>query len=67
VSGIGESYECAVCHGMFVKGRDDEDAMAEMEALFRETSGPQAVCDTCWIQVMAWAQLDAPETLKDQS
>ncbi len=67
MSGIGEGYECSVCHKLFTKVRTDEEAMAEMENLFHETSDPRIVCHDCWVQVMAWAQLDAPETLKERN
>ena len=63
----GERYECAVCHGAFTKIRSDEEALAEMRDLWNETRDPEVVCHDCWVQVMAWAQLDAPETLRSHS
>jgi hypothetical protein len=64
VSGTGESYECTLCHETFVKTISDEEAMAEMEALWVETSDPKVICDDCFQRVMAWAEQDAPEILR---
>jgi hypothetical protein len=67
MSGTGEPYECAVCHGTFVKTRSDEEALVEMCETWQPTGGdddPGVVCDDCFTQVMAWAQLDAPEVLR---
>jgi hypothetical protein len=69
MSGIGEPYECAVCHGTFTKTRSDEEALAEMRETWQPASGdddPGVVCDDCFTLVMAWAQLDAPEVLRRQ-
>lgn len=67
MSGIGDKYECAVCRGTFTKTWSDEEAMAEMHDLWAETSGPvDIVCDGCFQKVAAWAQNDAPETLRNQ-
>jgi len=64
VSGEGEPYECAVCHGRFHKTWSDEEATAEMYETWNETSDPEVVCDDCFQQVMAWAQSEAPEALR---
>lgn len=66
MSGIGERYECYVCHGTFTKARADEEAAAEMADLWTVTEDPQIVCDGCFQQVMAWAQAEAPEALRRQ-
>lgn len=63
----GETYECAVCHGRFTRPRDDEEAVAEMRDTWRPHDGDDElgiVCDDCFAQVMAWAQLNAPELLR---
>jgi hypothetical protein len=66
VSGIGEAYECANCHGTFTKVIDDEEAMAEYEATWQSAEGPlDIVCDDCYAQIAAWAQLDHPEFLRN--
>ena len=67
MTGIGESYECTLCHGRFTKTWSDEEAQAEMESMWTETSDPQIVCDDCFTRVMAWAEQDAPETLRGTS
>lgn len=67
MSGTGESYECAVCHGVFLKTRSDEEALAEMRETWQPTSDDDdlgTVCDDCFQQVMAWAQTQAPEVLR---
>lgn len=67
MSGIGETYECWVCHGTFTKTRSDEEAAAEMKETWQPTSGdddPGTVCGDCFEQVMAWAATQAPETLR---
>jgi hypothetical protein len=67
MSGIGEEYECEICHGTFRKGRSDEEAWAELEVTWQPIAGDDEVgivCDDCYQQVMAWAMLDAPETLR---
>ena len=64
VSGIGEPYECEVCHGHFAKTVGDETAMAEMEETWTENADPGMVCDDCYALVSAWAQLDHPELLR---
>ena len=68
MSGTGESYECFVCHGAFTKGRSDEEAHAEMEAVWQPIPGddeePGIVCDGCFGQVTAWAQAEMPEAFR---
>lgn len=48
------TYECAVCHGVFEKGITDEEAMAESEELFGHYDEEDLgiVCDDCWKRVM---------------
>ena len=63
----GETYECAVCHGAFTRTRDDEEAEAERRETWQATAGDDdvgIVCGPCFAEVMAWAQLDAPELLR---
>ena len=60
VTGIGESYECAVCHGRFTRTRSDEAAEAERRATWTEPFGDDegdTVCDDCFTRLMAWARL----------
>jgi len=64
VSGLGETYECYVCHGTFKKTRTDEEALAEAEAAWIRTDEPQVICGDCYAEVSAWAQLDHPEYLR---
>lgn len=39
MSGLGEAYECWVCHGTFTKTRSDEEAAAEMKATWQPADG----------------------------
>ena len=67
MTGTGESYECAVCHGTFTKTRSDEEALAEMRETWTPCPGdddPGLVCDGCFDRVMGWAERDAPELLR---
>jgi hypothetical protein len=66
MGGTGEPYECAVCHGTFTKSRSDEEALAEMESTWRPDGDGElaTVCDDCFQRVMAWAESDAPGTLR---
>lgn len=47
-------YECGICHGIFNKGRSDEEAWEEFEArhptIPREETG--IVCDPCFNKIM---------------
>jgi hypothetical protein len=70
VSGIGESYACERCGGTFTKVISDEAAMAEARDLFPAehiaTPEDQAtVCEDCFREFMAWAEVSAPEALRD--
>jgi hypothetical protein len=55
MSGIGDTYECGICHGTFTKVRADDDAMAEAEAIYSpaELAASEIVCDDCWGPYMA--------------
>jgi hypothetical protein len=60
-----ETYECAVCHRTRTKGRSDEEALAEHDALFERDGSPLVpVCDDCWVNVMAWVLETQPGILK---
>ncbi len=61
MTGLGDQYECSVCHGTFTKTWSDEEAMAEMAEMWAETDDPQIVCDDCFHAVTAWARESAPE------
>ena len=67
MTGIGEPYECAVCHGRFEKTRSDEEALAEMRETWRPHDGDEdqgTVCDDCFRRIMAWAESEHPEYLR---
>ena len=65
MSGVGEPYECAVCHETFVKTITDEEALAEQAAIWQPRPGESSlVCDGCFRQVLAWAATEHPEFLK---
>lgn len=68
MTGIGESFECWVCHRTFTKGRSDEEALAEQASLWEPIPGddeePGIVCDPCFQQVVAWAEVEIPEAFR---
>lgn len=67
MTGAGESYECAVCHGRFGKTRSDEEAEAERRATWAEPYEDDeggTVCDDCFQRIMAWAEAEHPEYLR---
>jgi hypothetical protein len=67
MTGTGESYECAVCHGTFTKTRSDEEAEAERREIWVEPFGDDeegTICDDCFQRVMAWAESEHPEYLR---
>jgi hypothetical protein len=65
VSGEGEQYECAICHGTFTKTWSDEEARAELETTWQPQPGPvDIVCDDCFQQVMSWARTEMPGALR---
>lgn len=67
MTGVGESYECSVCHGTFTKGRSDEEAHAEQASLWEPIPGdeePGIVCDGCFRDVVAWAEAEVPEAFR---
>jgi hypothetical protein len=67
VSGPGESYECAVCHGTFTRTRSDEEALAERRATWTEPFGDDEcafVCEDCFQRLIARVQREAPELLR---
>lgn len=43
-------YECCICHGVFEKGRTDEEAMAELEGRFpgMPLEKCDIACDDCF-------------------
>lgn len=51
---VFETYECASCHGTFVKGWDD-----------KPTPGTVLVCDPCYEKIVEWAAADiSPDTAR---
>ena len=67
MSGIGESYTCERCSGTFKKVRSDEEAMAEADSLWTpETMADEqaVICDDCFREFIAWAQVNVPEALR---
>lgn len=71
MTGTGESYECAVCHGRFVKAVSDEEAEAERQATWADPSdGDDAledVCDDCYQRLIRRVEAEAPELLRAQA
>ena len=70
MSGTGESYTCERCGGTFTKGWSDEEALAEAQDLFpaahiAEPDDQATVCDPCYREIMAWAQGNAPDLLRE--
>lgn len=53
MSGEGESFTCAMCHGTFNKGRPDEEALTEMESHFGEVppAARAIVCNDCFTKL----------------
>jgi len=65
VSGTGETYQCEVCSGVFVKTWSDEEARAEQSATWQpQPGGDGIVCDECYQRLVAWAQAGHPEYLR---
>lgn len=56
---MADSYTCANCGGVFIKGQSDEEARAEYEAIMPNAAErgdeEDTVCDPCYQQIMAWA------------
>jgi hypothetical protein len=48
-------YECEVCHGVFIKGLSDEEAIAEAAELFPTVPIEETgiVCEDCFQKMMA--------------
>jgi rubredoxin len=69
VSGIGEQYECEVCHGVFEKGWSDEEAFAETAAMWEPIPGDDVgvVCDGCFREVVAWYRQEDPGVFRDSA
>lgn len=70
MSGTGESYTCERCGGTFTKGWSDEEALTEAQDLFpaahiAEPADQATVCDPCFREIMAWAEVSAPDLLRD--
>jgi hypothetical protein len=67
MSGEGESFTCANCKKTCVKGRSDEEAMAEARSLYPAehllAEEPGIVCDPCFKMITEWAKVNAPELL----
>ena len=63
-----ESSTCASCGRTFKKARSDEEAVAEARSLWTpETMADEqaVICDPCFREFMAWAEVNAPETLRE--
>lgn len=68
MSGKGEEYVCSNCHGRFIKGQSDEEAMDEALDLIPAkylADGTVTVCDDCHVMMVAWARQFAPELLRE--
>jgi hypothetical protein len=47
-------YECAMCHGVFKKGRTDEEARAEeLDNFGVNDPDAEIVCDGCYQKMVA--------------
>lgn len=48
-------YRCCICHGVFVKGWSDEEAVAELSARLPEADPAECdlACDDCFNRIMA--------------
>ena len=48
-----KTFQCALCGGMFEKGKSDEEAMRESEEHFGKVPKEELaiVCDDCWNRV----------------
>jgi hypothetical protein len=58
---MADTYECAVCHGVFEKGWTDEEANAEAAAIFGAAPPEDerdVVCDDCWVKLVNGGFLD---------
>ena len=58
MSGLGDSFTCANCHGTFEKNRSDEEAAEELAANFDgefTTEDCDVICDDCYRKFMGWA------------
>ena len=68
LTGIGEQFECSLCHGTFTKTRSDEEAYAQMADLWKPIPGddeePGIVCEGCFQEVVAWAEAEVPEAFR---
>jgi hypothetical protein len=56
MSGKPETYECALCHGIFEKAVPDAEALEETRRLFGEhalKTPLEVVCDDCFKKMMA--------------
>jgi hypothetical protein len=62
---VSETYTCASCGGVFVKGWSDEEARAEHEAVFgltvEQVADPVTICDDCYVAMRAWWDELPPE------
>ena len=62
----GDEYECAVCNGVFIATRGDEEARAEKQKIWQPVPGPiseEVICENCFQEVLKWAQEYHPELL----
>ena len=54
-----ETYQCAGCNGVFIKGWTDEEAIAEMKVNGFDVLPADelvCVCDDCYKTLMGWVQ-----------
>lgn len=45
---MAATFACTHCGRTFLKGWSDEDAAAEVEAIWGQVDDPVLVCDDCW-------------------
>jgi hypothetical protein len=51
-----DSFRCAICGGVFIKGRTDEEALTEMRGNFGDLPETErgVICDDCYPEFMVW-------------
>lgn len=63
-----KTFECAICHETFIKGRPDSEALEEKLETWtpvENSSGDATVCDGCFKVLLKWTKKNHPEFLKE--
>lgn len=57
---MSNTFTCAICGVVAIKGRSDEEAQADYEAVMPEAASrgddTDTVCDSCHADLMQWAR-----------